>query len=1810
MDRNADGSLLRAQDLESRAEAGDVDAMLAYADLCAGGSVPKAGCGRALFWYEKAASLGSAEGMHRAGMLYDQGLGTPPSVQTALGLFRRAASLGHAGASYDLGRLLEQGRGREERPGEAVSAYFAASRLGHPRALVRVAQLHLTGAPGLAPNAGIARSCLEQAARLGDAEACAMLREVFGPKPSPAPARSQETSADPASGAEELYRTGLAFRDGTGREKDAARALEALLEAARLGHAGAQTALAALYLGESGLRDEQEAFFWYGKAWAQGAAEAALALGRMHAEGAGTPQDRAKALACYLAAADKGLAEGMREAARLVLACGAGQALPDGRTLSPDDACRLLERAAELGDAWAMHDLGKIYQAGRVRPGDQAKAAELFASAAALGLAEAQYSLALCAETGDGVPMDLEQACLWFRKAAGQGHAAAQSRLGQFLMEGWGCQADPAEAASWLEKAAEAGSLSAMNRLAHLCEKGLGLPADPGRALGLRRQAALKDFPGSALALARMRAEGAGAPRSLAWAFLWSRKELSLARAQGRDGKDAEEFIASLCAMLDEPDASSPEDEAELECRAGTGCMWARFFLSRRLWPGGDEASKKRAAGLLLDAAGQGLREAQEEAGKRYFAGDGLPQDDEKAGRWLKEALGAPHSLAGDMPEEELCLESCLAGEAPEDGPARQGGGESGCPEAAEPGPASGKAGGEPAEDGMLPQAGGRSASGAQSGAVPSSWRPLSRAAAKGQPDAQYKLALRLLEGRGCGKDEKKAADLLLRAALKGHAGAMLALGRLWARGPEGIRDAGRAKIWLAKAASCGRPEAETLLAEILLEEARGGDASARGAARERLKHACRAGEPGALYAMGCLLLDSPEEGRLLLFGPDQASALAKARECMAGAAARAHPEAALELAKLYLDGTGGKADAALASAWLKEAELRGAVLAGSRTFLELRRRIEAALPESELEKRREVLDIQAKAAGHVPDAVERLAAMTLEGDGVRQDFAEARRLFAEAAELGSETARGMADALNRSQAPHLQKRAEIDRRMAERGQGLAIENLAHAYEKGEGVPRNDRLAAGWLLKAALQGRAEAQLRLGTLFENGRGVPRDQTCAALWFAEAARGGLRAGQFAYALRLLEGGGVPEDPAEAFGWFEKAADQGSAYALDMMGHMLQEGRGVQADPGKAFVLFRKAADLGCDRSYLALGEALETGTGTPKDGEAAAHCYRMACQAGIGSACVRLAMLLDGGEAAGRPGEALELLQRAAGDKDCPGSVRAQALCRLGQMFRDGRGAACDPGRALDLLIEAAELGSAEARREAEGMLAARSGAGAGAGRPLPDGEPDEGDGEDGGMPALKAKAEAGDARSQCLLGARLYTGEGCGQDYGAAAFWFEKAALQGDTVAQNNLGWLYQRGLGVGKDPEKAFEWYLKAAEAGLADAQNSVGWMLGEGLGCEKDEKASLAWLRKAAEKGNAVGQYNLGFSLAEGLGCEPDEKSAVHWLEKAAAQGHARAQYMLALILKHPRGAEPDLRRAAGLVRTAAEQGALPEAMAAMGDMYRFGDGAEADFAKALEWYGKAAEHDDPNALLALAEMHAKGEGVARDVDKAAGYCARAAALGSASAQFQLGHMLYAPPEGKKQDVEQARTWLRKAAGQGHPAAQHLLSAIERAHGGAAEASRLLREAAEGGLADAQNELGWRLCGDGASEQDFAEAAFWFAKAGEQEHAEALFNLGALYSRGDGVPEDHAKAAECCLRAAELGYPAAQYVMGRFYAGGDGVEQNLDEAERWLRLAAGGGVEEAEQALVRVRSMQCDAVLAGGSGSSGGDNGEGGEKS
>jgi len=64
-------------------------------------------------------------------------------------------------------------------------------------------------------------------------------------------------------------------------------------------------------------------------------------------------------------------------------------------------------------------------------------------------------------------------------------------------------------------------------------------------------------------------------------------------------------------------------------------------------------------------------------------------------------------------------------------------------------------------------------------------------------------------------------------------------------------------------------------------------------------------------------------------------------------------------------------------------------------------------------------------------------------------------------------------------------------RAAAEQGDPYAQFNLGLLYKKGDGVARDDALAATWLRLAAKQGLAFAQNHLGAMYYNGRGVEQD-----------------------------------------------------------------------------------------------------------------------------------------------------------------------------------------------------------------------------------------------------------------------------------------------------------------------------------------------------------------------------------------------------------------------------------------------------------------------------------------------------------------------------------------------------------------------------------------------------------------------------------------------------------------------------------------------------------------------------------------------
>ena len=131
--------------------------------------------------------------------------------------------------------------------------------------------------------------------------------------------------------------------------------------------------------------------------------------------------------------------------------------------------------------------------------------------------------------------------------------------------------------------------------------------------------------------------------------------------------------------------------------------------------------------------------------------------------------------------------------------------------------------------------------------------------------------------------------------------------------------------------------------------------------------------------------------------------------------------------------------------------------------------------------------------------------------------------------------------------------------------------------------------AVKWYRKAAEQGLASAQFKLGVHYAKGRGVPQDYLEAAKWYRKAAEQGDAAAQNNLGILYDDGKGVEQDFKEAERWYRKSATQGSSDAQYNLGRMYKYGRGVTKNLEEANRWYRLAANQGHADAKKALERA---------------------------------------------------------------------------------------------------------------------------------------------------------------------------------------------------------------------------------------------------------------------------------------------------------------------------------------------------------------------------------------------------------------------------------------------------------------------------------------------------------------------------------------------------------------------------------------------------------------------------------------------
>jgi TPR repeat protein len=94
-------------------------------------------------------------------------------------------------------------------------------------------------------------------------------------------------------------------------------------------------------------------------------------------------------------------------------------------------------------------------------------------------------------------------------------------------------------------------------------------------------------------------------------------------------------------------------------------------------------------------------------------------------------------------------------------------------------------------------------------------------------------------------------------------------------------------------------------------------------------------------------------------------------------------------------------------------------------------------------------------------------------------------------------------------------------------------------------------------------------------------------------------------------------------------------------------------------------------------------------------------------------------------------------------------------------------------------------------------------------------------------------------------------------------------------------------------------------------------------------------------------------------------------------------------------------------------------------------------------------------------------------------------------------------------------------------------------------------------------------LIRDTATLKDTPRAARWYKRAADQGYAKAQYNLGVLYSQGDGVAKDRGVTAKLYQAAAIQNLIEAQYDLAAMLYYGDGVPKDQRQALHWWEIVA-----------------------------------------
>ena len=503
----------------------------------------------------------------------------------------------------------------------------------------------------------------------------------------------------------------------------------------------------------------------------------------------------------------------------------------------------------------------------------------------------------------------------------------------------------------------------------------------------------------------------------------------------------------------------------------------------------------------------------------------------------------------------------------------------------------------------------------------------LDRMAKQGHLDAQYTLGNMYYSGQGVEQNYDEAVGWYRKAAEQGHVEAQWELSKLYERGSRGVkRNYVEAAKWCEKASEQGHKQAtEVFYVLSHLKAAESGSSIAQytlgnmyyvgqGVQKddaEAAKWYRKAAEQDHVEAQRKL-------GNMYYAGAGVQKDDAEAAKWYQKVAEQGDADAQYRVGKMYEDGIGVQKDYTEAAKWYQKVAEQGDAdaqyklgkmyengIGVQKDYTEAAKwyRKAAEHGNSSAKESLAVLESRIAAEQGDADAQYKLGKMYENGQRVSQSNYTAERWYKEAAEQGHTEAFKYLLMGKNAYFFDIYEQAELCQKSLKNGNVDALKYLhkmaesyvpfmytiGMIYEKGQGVSQSDYLAMEWYEKAAEQGHAPAQYKLGEMYY------------AQWDTV-------------------------DEEKSFEWYEKAAEQGHAPAQYKLGEMYEQGEydhgGMFGCPGPntpngnrwAVESYQKAAEQEHVDAQYKLGEIYENGThkGVRRNHREALKWYRKAAE----------------------------------------------------------------------------------------------------------------------------------------------------------------------------------------------------------------------------------------------------------------------------------------------------------------------------------------------------------------------------------------------------------------------------------------------------------------------------------------------------------------------------------------------------------------------------------------------------------------------